>query len=603
MRITVTAVLLLAVSSLTAAPAPAATFIENQLQELEQAPPASPECFEFVVVADSNTLKPLEIAEVYKQILSEVNVLQPNLVVHAGDIILGGAADGVPPQWDLFLETVAGCDPPYLVAPGNHDITDEATEQIWRERIGPTRYTFSYGNSLFVLLNSEEQGAVERISDEQVAWLEQQLDASDAENIFVFVHQPYFEQEGDPALAAEYWEKHWSNVAETFRGHPVRAVFAGHRHMYLDCGVRDGVRYVICGGSSVYGMHGGDKEGGFNHYLRVQVRSADVSWAVIKPGSILPEDAVTSARLDELYNIRNKWVVGEEVFAPLGQDVDQKVTVTVANPHDAPMTSTLTWETAPGWTVEPLETAYEVPAQAETKLSFHVSAASARETRFPVPTFATRYEQTEHGPAVDVKQDLQLVPVLAAARANGAIALDGELADWTRAEWMPMEYPVHFEYDPDDLKSRLAFQWDDENLYLAVETQDNEFHQPYAGDIVWSADNVEMFLDDWSWGLSLTESGPEVFLYWGVGVSAETVNTDVKLAVKRDGNRLVYEAAFPKSHLTPLNLKPGNSFRYNVLMNDLDPSGPVEARHWLQLVPQQGSPGSPKPTVKVVLGE
>jgi hypothetical protein len=118
---------------------------------------------------------------------------------------------------------------------------------------------------------------------------------------------------------------------------------------------------------------------------------------------------------------------------------------------------------------------------------------------------------------------------------------------------------------------------------------------------VWSADAVEMFLDDWSWGLSLTAKGPEVFVYWGVDVSAEMVNTDVKLAVTRDGNRIVYEAAFPQSHLTPLKLAPGNSFRFNALMNDLDSSGPEKSRHWLQLVPQGDSAGNPGPRVKVVL--
>ena len=66
---------------------------------------------------------------------------------------------------------------------------------------------------------------------------------------------------------------------------------------------------------------------------------------------------------------------------------------------------------------------------------------------------------------------------------------------------------------------------------------------------------------------------------------------------------MVYEAAFPQSHLTPLPLEPGNSFRFNMLMNDLDLSGPVEKRHWLQLVPQRGSEGSPPPRVKVVLEE
>jgi hypothetical protein len=73
--------------------------------------------------------------------------------------------------------------------------------------------------------------------------------------------------------------------------------------------------------------------------------------------------------------------------------------------------------------------------------------------------------------------------------------------------------------------------------------------------------------------------------------------------VKREGTKTTYEAAFPKSHLTPLTLEAGESFRFNALMNDLDASGPLEDRHWLTLVPERGTKGSRPPKVKVLLQE
>lgn len=595
------AFLLFLAGFLSMAPAHA-TLIEQSIERLRQSPPASPDAFDFVVVADSNTLEPLEQAEVFKQIIREVNILKPNFVFEAGDIVLGGAAEGVPAQWDVFDQTIAACEPPYLALPGNHDISNEATERIWLERMGPTHYAFDYGNSLFIALNSEEVGALDRISDEQVAWLKEQLEASEATNIFVFLHKPYFAHEGDPDGAAATWERQWSNIAETFRGHSVRAVFSGHEHVYRDYGTRDGVRYVICGGASVYGMKGKEEEGKFNHYLRVRVRGEDVSWAVIKPNSILPEDVVTNVRMDELYNIRNKWIVTQEVFVPLGETSDRDVSVTVTNPHQGALKSSLAWEIPEGWAVTPEQTGYEVPPNGKKDLVFRVQASRPKFARFPVPVFRTGYGQTQHGSAVEITQDLRFVPLLSAQRTPGAIAVDGELREWTHARMAPLIYPIGFDAgDTNDLTSELGFMWDDEYLYLAVRTHDNEFHQPYAGDIVWAADNVELFLDGWSWGLSLTAAGPEVFLYWGVDVSAETVNTDVKLGVKREGAEIAYEAAFPKSHLTPLKLAAENSFRFNALMNDLDPSGPLKERHWLQLVPQSGSPGSIPPSFKVVL--
>ena len=580
-----------------------ATVIEESLLRLQQSPPSDPDCFDFAVLGDSNTLKPLEQSDVFRRSLQEFNILKPNFVVEVGDIVLGGAAEGVPAQWDLFEQVIKTCEVPYVAAPGNHDISDAATEKLWRERMGPTFYSFRYGNSQFVLLNSEEVGAVDRISDEQVAWLKKELESSTAKNIFLFLHQHYFEHADDPAAPPEqYWGKHWANVAAVLQGHPVRAVFCGHEHVYRDCGVRDGVHYVITGGAATYGMQGPENEGHFNHYLLVSVRGEEVHWAVIKPSSVLPEDVVTSARIDELNNIRNTWIAADEVFTPLGAPVDQDVTITISNPAESSMKSSLKWDLKPGWTIEPTEAAYEVATKSATKLLFRVKTATAQDARFPVPIFHTTYSQTQHGPAVDVAQDLRFVPVMAAARAQGPIKIDGVLDEWAAAPMAPMIYSSGFDgKDTSDLQCRLGFLWDDNMLYLAVETVDNEYYQPYAGDIVWSADNVELFLNDWSWGLTLTKNGPEVFLYEGVNVSAETVNTDVKLAVKRDGTKIIYEAAFPKSHLTPLELAQGNSFRFNLLMNDLDPSGPVKPRHWLELVPGPSAPGSRPPRVKVVL--
>ncbi|NIA14809.1 MAG: hypothetical protein GWP08_12095, partial [Nitrospiraceae bacterium] len=580
------------------------TLIERSLEALRLAPPSDPDTFDFIVVGDSNTLKPLEQSEVFRQSIKEFNLLEPNFVVEVGDIVLGGAAEGVPAQWDLFDEVIAAVEPPYFPLPGNHDISDAATEQLWRSRLGPTHYSFEYGNSQFILLNSEEVGAVERISDEQVAWLTEQLDASTATNIFVFLHQPYFEYLDDPETLPERWEKHWSNVARAFEGHPVKAVFSGHQHLYRDCGTREGVRYVISGGASVYGMRKTPEEGSFNHYLLVRVRNDEVSWLVIKPYSILPENAVTSDRIGELYNIRNKYIAAEEVFVPLGEPVNQVVNIAIKNLSQSPMKSSLTWETEGGWTISPTEAGYEIPGGGTVNLSFSVKAGQAEEARWPVPVFKTLYTQTQHGPAVNVEQALKFVPTAAALRVKTPVQVDGVLDEWETARMVPLTYPIRFDVeDTGDLSCKLGFLWDDAYLYMAVETQDNEFHQPYAGDIVWSADNVEMFLDDWSWGLSLTEAGPEVFLYWGVDVSAETVNTDVALAVKGDGTRMIYEAAFPASHLTPLKLAAGNSFRFNAIMNDLDPAGPVERRHWLELCPGAGSKGRAAPRVKIVLNE
>jgi hypothetical protein len=331
----------------------------------------------------------------------------------------------------------------------------------------------------------------------------------------------------------------------------------------------------------------------------VRVRGEEFGWTVVKPNAVLPPDYITRARIGELYNIRNKWIHAEELEVPLGGPVDNEIRITIKNSSDGPLRSCLSWQRKPAWTISPKSTDYEVAAHSSTDLCFRIKSDKAL---FPVPFFSMTYEQTQHGPAVDVKQDLKLIPTIKAAHAANRVILDGALDEWQSVQMVPLVYPVNFkESTPEDLAAELGFMWDDDYLYLAVQTLDNEHHQPYAGDIVWSADNVEIFLGDWSWGLTLTKNGPEVFMYWGVDEAGNAVNSDVKLAVQRESTRTTYEAVFPQSLLTPLQLSEGNSFRVNILMNDLDPSGPKKGRHWLQLVPEKSEEGGPKPKIKVVL--
>ena len=115
-------------------------------------------------------------------------------------------------------------------------------------------------------------------------------------------------------------------------------------------------------------------------------------------------------------------------------------------------------------------------------------------------------------------------------------------------------------YDPADLSGECRAMWDGQNLYLAFDITDNDHCQPYAGDIVWLADAIEFGVDRWAWGVSLTQNGPEVFSYIGEGLSAETVNKDVQLAVRRDSGHTIYEVAIPARLNKPLVLEKRGEF-------------------------------------------
>jgi hypothetical protein len=370
--------------------------------------------------------------------------------------------------------------------------------------------------------------------------------------------------------------------------------------VYRDCGVRDGVHYVISGGAGVGNGSFAEEEGNFNHYLIVRVRGDKVNWSVVRPGKVLPPNTVTEKRVEEMYHARNEWVTCDEVDVPYGQACDRDITVTIENSNDKPFDSRVAWDTIPGWTVTPAEAVYTAPAKGSVPVRFHIKADSAEMVHFPVPKYKTSYEIAQYGPAIEVYNDLPLTPVTEGMRATGPMNIDGDFSEWKDAQWIPLIYPSEgFDAaNKDDLSCKMAIAWDEQNLYFATDTVDDEHVQPYAGDTVWAGDNIEFFIDDWHWGFTLTKHGPEVFLYEGVGESAETVNTDVKLAVRRDGVHTRYEAAIPARFMKPVTLAPGLVCHVCMIMNDLDSHG---ERHWLELMPGAGTDNSRARKIRVTL--
>ena len=564
------------------------TVAERAFGQLRQQPPICADHFDFVVVGDTRSSEPIILPDAFYQMIHEWNILRPAFVIDTGDLILGGGVEGLGPQWDAFEAAVRQCAVPFFPVAGNHDVSDAASEALYEQRIGPLIYAFSYGNSRFIVLNTEELGIIDRLSESQLAWLAGDLKQTHAENIFIFLHQPLF---------ARDWDRCWAEVAEILKDHPVKAVFASHDHLYRYWGLRDGVHYVISGGGGAE-RRAPEEDGGFVHYLLVRVRGGDVNWSVIRPGKIHPADIVTQAQMDEKRRIEAAFQP-EPIEAPYGVDLSREFKVEIENPLTETMRGVLEWETAPGWRVMPGTRTYEAASGETVALNFRLRADSPDQVRFPVPVFTAQSEAP--GMEYTVRKPVDLIPVTHALYAAEAVQIDGSLQEWAGVPPLPLTYSHAFDIsDTTDLEARIRLMWDEGHLYLAVEVEDDEFYQPYAGDIVWSADNVQIFLDAWDWGLSLTEAGPEVFLYKGPGREHEKVNTTVRLAVARDGRRTVYEAAFPASETAPLRLQEGQDFRLCVVVNDLDPPVPGRPRHWAELTPGWGDLGR-GPRTKVVL--
>ncbi|WP_245326350.1 metallophosphoesterase family protein [Hymenobacter wooponensis] len=127
---------------------------------------------------------------------------------------------------------------PYLTVVGNHDLVGNG-RAIYQSIYGPLNYTFQYGGTKFICLdtNGREYGFGAQVPD--VAWLRQQLqDTTGSQRAVVLSHVPPTDEDFDPALIPTY--------TAALRGCS-RLVFhlSGHVHRYTaGQPFRDGVTYL-----------------------------------------------------------------------------------------------------------------------------------------------------------------------------------------------------------------------------------------------------------------------------------------------------------------------------------------------------------------------
>ncbi len=578
MKVFSLSVFLLLITIMGVPGAAAEKMMTRSLKQLEATPPVCETTVDFIICADPQPGQFLGTPQVFLDMIDEWNVLRPEFVVCAGDMIMGGPAAEVGPMWDEFEGRIETLKVPFFPVAGNHDVMDEPeVYRIYEGRIAPLYYTFTRANVQCIILNTEEPGDPDGFSPEQSAWLRKVLEASTADHIFVFLHAPLF---------LSNWERDWQPTADILRGYPVRGVFAGHLHHYRDYGLIDGIRYVVAG-SAGGGMGTPEEEGGFFCYLAVKVRGEEVTWSVMRPGSVLPADVVTEAKVQRMHRLRGM-LTGEAVALPWETPLDREVSITLTNPFDTPLHAELVWTVPDGWRVTPAQLVFDaVPAASVTKAAHFQSRGPAR---FPVPVLEGTVTDPETEKHVSLSLPLELVPSLDIPRAPGAVTLDGDLSEWGAATPMAIHYGVNCDpADVEDLQAFTRLMWDEEHLYVAVEVQDNEFHQPYYGDVVWMADSVELWIEHSNWSFSLTEKGPQVFLHDRPDKHLDAVTDVVPLAVRQEGVRVLYEAAYPAAELPQIDLKAGKAIHFSLLVNDLDASGPLEERHWVEVTPGAGA--------------
>jgi hypothetical protein len=162
-------------------------------------------------------------------------------------------ADAIKRDWDRLDAALGRLGVPVYRVPGNHDIGDPVTRDIYFARYGELPRAFTYRGSRFILLNSSwvPQGSApaplkrsytqirgEQLGSKQIEFIRNELsDPRRHDHVFLFMHHLLWWHNEEAA-----W---WRDVHPLLVGRNVRAVFGGDLGpLKFSHTRRDGIDYI-----------------------------------------------------------------------------------------------------------------------------------------------------------------------------------------------------------------------------------------------------------------------------------------------------------------------------------------------------------------------
>lgn len=259
----------------------------SEIVTFRTAPEGDGTAFTFAVVGDSGdgSADQTDVAGLLRR-------MDPALILHTGDVVYDSGAmqdynrNFFEPYRELISET------PVFPSLGNHDVKTGGGAPYLKNFHLPRNnpqgteryYSFDWGDAHFVALDSElyyddGNGGPE----EQKAWLQKDLAASDKRWKFVFFHKPPYSSSkhgGDTTIRAD--------LAPVFERYGVDLVFNGHDHDYERTVPIRGVTYVVTGGGGKELYRAGGSEWtafsrSVHHATKVRVEGGRLTLEAVEP--------------------------------------------------------------------------------------------------------------------------------------------------------------------------------------------------------------------------------------------------------------------------------------------------------------------------------
>jgi len=419
--------------------------------------------FNFVVLGDrTGSAK----TETFEGIIDEIRVLSPDFLINVGDLIEGYTNDKntIEAEWTYIIGQLNQIGCLYFLTPGNHDIWSPQSESIYIKHFGKTYYCFNYQGCHFVIIDNSRYDSISAMPPNQLSWLKQDLKRNKkALFTFCFLHKPFWRYPGQA-----------ETLHQIFKQGGVDYVFSGHDHYYVSK-VWDSITYIQVGPSgSRLKEYINEEQGAFQNYLLVKVARDSINIAVIKPGSILPFDVVTTEKVAMIDRIENEAVKISKVNIKDSQTIQDTFGLWISNVTGRPVNTTLKWNfNKQVWQIVPESINCYLPVGADGYYKFQCRT-SQPEVLFPLPNlgFSCPYQlkQTHR-----VKKILPIRRIANCNKVKKPPTIDGKLDD---IAWELIKPLTIFGTDQGDSapieKTLVYFAYDENNFYIGAQCYESQ---------------------------------------------------------------------------------------------------------------------------------
>ncbi|NLP58314.1 sugar-binding protein [Lutibacter sp. B1] len=546
----------------------------------------SPSQFQFAIVTDrTGGHRP----GIFMDAIRKLNLLQPEFVMSVGDLIEGYTTDvkRLDSEWTEFNSFIDSLQTPFFYVPGNHDITNKVMEKKWQELFGVTYYHFVYKDVLFLCLNSEDnyRGAGKgTIDDEQYEYIKKALE--DNKNVkwtLVFLHQPLWVQEDT---------KRWLEVEKLLedRNHNV---FAGHYHRYWKTERNNGKYIALAttgGGSKLRGTAYGE----FDHVVWVTMTEKGPILTNLLLNGIWDENIVTKEIVDLVRN-RPFPVQIEPVYIENKKTEQLSTSLRITNTTDYKMSVKIHTYTHPSvfYKLDTSEIIVEPNDVSKLTLSLINKEGIDLTKMAPIHIEAEVKYDYEGRTDLVLKNTINFMPFpkLMVKKIKKDIVLDGNLNEWGN-NWITIDNfkGIPFDYKgPNDCSVKFSTTYDETNLYLALNIQDDELYIN-EGISPWQQDALIVGLDARPKHISAVNvgesRGKDWLLYFrsfkdeNALYGEEFLPKGVKSAIKKSKNGVTLEIAFPIEYLNKMQMNSWSDLRLGVGYYDFDDNGEKRTEHF-----------------------